>query len=733
MTHHTQPANPPPGGYHRPGPGWEPEQQRWGPDAGWDRGNGTGHSGTGTQDWNRNPPPPNPRVELYPMQTQHRTDFPPLAPPMARPTYAQQFQPARRNDQWDSRRNTSEEPINPHPNGPPGGPVRNNPRQQNPRGSTARPQSNPPYEKPAAKPPVYRQSVMPYFTTVQGEFTQLCVNTAQEKPCTEPGCKFSHVPKTERPCPAFHTPKEKCPFDARCLLGHAEAREAVRQSKAFARHKDWQTQVKTTPGTYGETHAAESGTGKANPPKPPEAVNTAPNHASVTPVQQNPAVPVNPTPTANPANPVNAPQGKPNPTEPTPGTNPPVNFQTLVQENNRQGHEDEMRRLALLTQGLQTDMEKLKQTQQEKDDQMRSLQTAMGTLQAANQTLQEENESKLSLLDSYYQTIFAQSSKARLLLDLNISAPSEKALEGLLVIIATMYCRPRELDGNHTILDLFESRPITRFSAEVSSLQSLGLNRRNDEHAFFLTCYMHFPVDSSFVTNGVVTHASAVVSLPPGGACPPRASVLKKAPKRFRKLFFSQSESRSVTTVPNSDLNLSQTGGLSQRETLPPQIHHLITRFSYQETYKNPNVPLISQFVMFKQNELHQLDSCLLKYQSPVYKSYPLKLREYKNGRSEVVKNTDHPAYDKWESLINRVHFDPAYATTRLTFGWKGFYLPKGKISSQRDKYAFFTFAYVTDLFLGALPLWPLDASSQFQLDRKDPLRHYTIDNVSMV
>lgn len=34
------------------------------------------------------------------------------------------------------------------------------------------------------------------------------------------------------------------------------------------------------------------------------------------------------------------------------------------------------------------------------------------------------------------------------------------------------------------------------------------------------------------------------------------------------------------------------------------------------------------------------------------------------------------------------------------------------------------------DLFLGALPLWPLDMSSQFQLDRKDPMRHYTIDNV---
>ncbi|GAQ84042.1 hypothetical protein KFL_001740010 [Klebsormidium nitens] len=402
VIHHSQPVNPSNGGYHRPGPGWEPEQQRqWGHDAGWERGHGTGNNGTGTQEWNRNTQPPNPRIELYPMQTQHRTDFPPLAPPTSRPTYAQQFQPAQRNDQWNTRRTPPNEPVNPRPDGPPGGPVRNHPRQQNPRGSTTRPQNNPPYEKPAAKPTVYRQSVMPYFTTVQGEFTQLCVNTAQEKPCPEPGCKFSHVPKTERPCPAFHTPKEKCPFDTRCLLGHAEAREAVRQSKAFARHKEWQTQVKTNPGTYGETDAAESGTEKTNPPKPmvpAEAVNTAPDNTPIPTTQQIPAVMVTPAAATTPANPVNATHGKPSQAEPTPGTAPPVNFQALVQENSRQGQEDEMRRLALLTQGLQTDMEKLKQTQQEKDNQMRSLQTAMGTLQAENQTLQEENERLQALL-----------------------------------------------------------------------------------------------------------------------------------------------------------------------------------------------------------------------------------------------------------------------------------------------------------------------------------------------
>jgi hypothetical protein len=107
----------------------------------------------------------------------------------------------------------------------------------------------------------------------------------------------------------------------------------------------------------------------------------------------------------------------------------------------------------------------------------------------------------------------------------------------------------------------------------------------------------------------------------------------------------------------------------------------------------------------------------LLKYQSPVYNACPLIVREYKNGKREVIKNTNHPVYDKWDALIRRTNFDPSYATTRNTFPWKGFYSPKGKVTSQRDKYAFFSFVYATNLFLGALPLWPLNMSSQFQLD----------------
>lgn len=157
-------------------------------------------------------------------------------------------------------------------------------------------------------------------------------------------------------------------------------------------------------------------------------------------------------------------------------------------------------------------------------------------------------------------------------------------------------------------------------------------------------------------------------------------------------------------------------------------MHNLLCKVANGKAYKNPTVPLVSQFLVYLQNGLTTLDDVLLKYSSPVYNACPLKVRSYQNGRKEVLKNTTHPAYEKWDSLLKRVFFDDSYHTTRITFPWKGFYLPK--VTSHRDKYAFFSFAYTTDLLLGALPLWPLPMASQFQLDRKDPMRHYTLDNV---
>jgi hypothetical protein len=280
------------------------------------------------------------------------------------------------------------------------------------------------------------------------------------------------------------------------------------------------------------------------------------------------------------------------------------------------------------------------------------------------------------------------------------------------------------------IIDFFEARPRSKFADEVATLQSLGLDESNPEHAFFLSCYMRFPTDISCAQNGEIDNSLGVSSLPVGGSFTPRASVLKKIPKEFRNKFLSQQSSKTCSRISNSSLTLQPGGGLESSQRLPKEVHALMVRFMHGNFYKNTNVALISLFLVHIQNGLTELDEVLLKYTSPVYKACPFKLKVYKNEKKEVKKNKDHPAYEKWDALISRTHFDEAYATTRITFPWKGFYMPKGKISSLRDKYAFFAFVYSTDHILGALPLWPLQHSSQFQLDRRDPLRHYTIDNV---
>jgi hypothetical protein len=389
-----------------------------------------------------------------------------------------------------------------------------------------------------------------------------------------------------------------------------------------------------------------------------------------------------------------------------------------------------------------------------KNDEMRQLQSAMGELRNENDRLKDENESKpnqrhFDLIDQYYFDVLGTSSRTqsqsnlptenltlfklpetRSLLDLNNAPSSQAALEGTLVLLKTMYARPVEFSGFTQVSDFINSRPSTRFSNDVASLSSLGLDHSNLQHAFFSECYMKFHTDPSFCPDGVMAQNSTIVSLPPGGTFHPRASVLKQVPRKFRCMFQTQKGFGTVTSVGNKHLNLQEGGGLASNDKVPAEVHELLHRFLIEDTYKNPFVSMSSQFLTFLQHGLVSLDDILLRYKSPVYNACPLKVRTYKNGKREVLKNNDHPIYDKWDSLLRRTQFDESYASTRLTFPWKGFYLPKGKVNTIRDKYAFFAFAYFTDLILGALPLWPLPMSSQFQLDRKDPMLHYTLDNV---
>jgi hypothetical protein len=243
-----------------------------------------------------------------------------------------------------------------------------------------------------------------------------------------------------------------------------------------------------------------------------------------------------------------------------PKNNPPVDFHALRVQTAQIGQSDEMKWLIQITESLQKEIETIKKESGEKDkeqgDQVRRLQTAMGDIHAENAHLREKNESKPSLLDEYYHDMFEKSSNTCLNLDLNAIPPSELATEGALVVLKTMYASPVEFTGSTKVVDLYNDRPSSRFSEEVPTLQSIGLDLLHPEHAFFVKCYMQYPTDPSYCQDGILSNASSIVTISPGEAFPPRASVLKQTPRKFRKLFKAQSAILKVSDVANMSLNL---------------------------------------------------------------------------------------------------------------------------------------------------------------------------------
>jgi hypothetical protein len=480
---------------------------------------------------------------------------------------------------------------------------------------------------------------------VEGEFTQLCVYASQEQECPNTKCNFSHEPKKRRVCPMFHNPTERCPHNP-CLLGHHEARSAYRASKAFAACKRL-SEYKTSAEGGNENEAAESGANAADKNEASQVANPKPAPEA--------------TPKQDATKTKDVPAKEVQPAQAT-------DFEKLTKESLEGGKQDEMKRLYQITKKLQSEFEALKKVTTDKDNQVRTLQTAMGTMSAENASLREENESECSVLDAYYKDVFEKRSSTRALIDLNAALPLDNAIEGSLTVLNVMFAKPLEFSNECKTVDLFTDRPQTRFAQEVASLQSLGLSTDNIEHAVFLRSYMQFQTDPSFCKDGILDNSSSVISLPPGGANAPRASVLKKTPKRFRNLFFTQKSSKRTTNVPNSALKQKEGGGLHMTEPLPSEVHLMLADFCQKNVHKNPAVPLISQFLTHVQNGLDSLDTALLRYSSPVYNICPLKVKAYKNGKQKVMKNKAHPVYKKWDSLISRTHFDAAYATTRVTF-----------------------------------------------------------------
>lgn len=151
-------------------------------------------------------------------------------------------------------------------------------------------------------------------------------------------------------------------------------------------------------------------------------------------------------PIQNPVQPIQAPPE--NATNPQ--NSPPVHFKNLVKENEATGQNDELERIYALTESLKSDLDAFKKQASEKEmakeQEVRQLQDTMGTMRAENTQLREENESKPSMLDEYYEDVLEDPSSTRSLIDREKNPPSEIAIEGTLVVPKTMISRPVEFN-----------------------------------------------------------------------------------------------------------------------------------------------------------------------------------------------------------------------------------------------------------------------------------------------
>jgi CRISPR/Cas system-associated protein Cas10 (large subunit of type III CRISPR-Cas system) len=170
----------------------------------------------------------------------------------------------------------------------------------------------------------------------------------------------------------FHNPRERCPFNP-CLLGHDEAREALKASKAFGRCE------RPKPS---EDVSASQNSRKTNSTRPIRTSRRTqwPKQISL-PRQKNPNPPLK-TRSKTIEN-LNESRPAEIGTEKFILTlNPPVNFETLTKQNTQVGEQDEMKRVYQMTDELRKEMEAFKKQVAEKEEakekEVRTLQEAVG-------------------------------------------------------------------------------------------------------------------------------------------------------------------------------------------------------------------------------------------------------------------------------------------------------------------------------------------------------------------
>jgi hypothetical protein len=165
------------------------------------------------------------------------------------------------------------------------------------------------------------------------------------------------------------------------------------------------------------------------------------------------------------------------------------------------------------------------------------------------------------------------------------------------MILTAMYTPPVEFSQMQSF-DFFSNRPRTEMDDWVSTLQSIGLNpEANFQHRFFIDCYMQYLTAPDFCKNGIYEPFPFSLDQPAGPSHPPRASILKKKPKRMAKLFFSATEGPRVSDVKNRDMKVNSSGLSSPQ--LPEAAAALLDSIADTDIFLSPTTNLTQQILIY--------------------------------------------------------------------------------------------------------------------------------------
>ena len=144
----------------------------------------------------------------------------------------------------------------------------------------------------------------------------------------------------------------------------------------------------------------------------------------------------------------------------------------------------------------------------------------------------------------------------------------------------------------------------------------------------------------------------------------------------------------------------------------------------------NIGMPVEQQALAVRNRSLTDIMQVMSCYHSPYYPGCGNVFKWVGRDRN-YSSNRDHPLYSTWTGIITRTMKSAHYTKNniRLDRAWLGTYgLGPGR--NRYDPFAWFSFLYYVDRYLGPRPFHGKPAGVEFTIDRINPFAHYEPGNI---